>query len=110
MLYIQNFNKVNGMGNLTAFFTATVSVKDLGKVWLKDLKLMNGSNGMFVSMPSKKDKDNEYVDSILMNKPVREKLLDLALIEMSKLDSTPKETNPTLPTEEKGKDDDEFPF
>jgi len=37
---------------------------------LKGLKIVEGSSGLFVGMPSKKDKDGEYNDTIIVGKMV----------------------------------------
>tara|TARA_R100001443_G_scaffold7689_1_gene17030 strand:+ start:58 stop:375 length:318 start_codon:yes stop_codon:yes gene_type:complete len=40
---------------------------------LKGLKIVEGSSGLFVGMPSKKDKDGEYNDTIIVGKMVEGK-------------------------------------
>ena len=42
---------------------------------LNDIKILDGKNGLFVAMPSRPSKDNEYKDIFFFkNKDVREKI------------------------------------
>ena len=47
---------------------------------IKGFKIIDGINGYFVSMPSEKDKEGEYNDTVMIfDKKLREKLKDLAI-------------------------------
>jgi len=46
---------------------------------IKGFKIVEGINGLFVSMPSQKDKDGEYLDTIFASKELRAKLNELAI-------------------------------
>ncbi len=46
---------------------------------IKGFKIIEGINGLFVSMPSQKGSDGEYYDSIYASKELREELNKLAL-------------------------------
>ena len=46
---------------------------------LKNFKLVEGINGLFVSMPSEKNKDGDYKDTVFADKVLREKLNKTAL-------------------------------
>ena len=46
---------------------------------LKNFKLVEGINGLFVSMPSEKNKDGDYNDTVFADKVLREKLNKTAL-------------------------------
>ena len=46
---------------------------------IKGFKIIEGINGLFVSMPSQKGSDGEYYDSIYASKELREELNRLAL-------------------------------
>tara|TARA_Y100001970_G_C14192363_1_gene836142 strand:- start:105 stop:476 length:372 start_codon:yes stop_codon:yes gene_type:complete len=46
---------------------------------IKGFKIIDGSNGLFVSMPSQKGKDEEYFDTIYASQDLRAELNQLAL-------------------------------
>ena len=47
---------------------------------IKGFKIVDGINGLFVSMPSEKDKEGEYNDTVMIfDKKLREKLKDIAI-------------------------------
>ena len=53
-------NKVEGMGSLRAF--VDILVEDA--LVVKDIKVVEGSKGLFITMPSKKGNDGEYHDTV----------------------------------------------
>ena len=95
---IARMNKVN-MGKLRAFFDLEL---DMG-ITIKGFKIMEGINGLFVSMPSQK-KDNEYYDTIFCSKEVREQINQTAL------DYYNQETKSDEPILNKQTDNEELPF
>lgn len=46
--------------NLKAFVNITID----DSLAVKDLRIINGNNGLFVAMPSRKNKDGEYRDIV----------------------------------------------
>ena len=64
------------MGKLRAFFDLEL---DIG-ITIKGFKLMEGINGLFVSMPSQQ-KDGEYYDTKFCEKDVRGEINRIALNE-----------------------------
>ena len=48
----------NQTGNIKAFASVTLG----GEYVINDLKVMSGAKGLWVSMPSKKGKDDKYTD------------------------------------------------
>ena len=64
-------------GKVRAFFDITTSEG----FTLKGFKIIEGINGLFVSMPSQKGSDGEYYDSIYASKELRDQLNQLALNE-----------------------------
>ena len=50
---------------------------------IKGFKLIEGTNGMFVSFPSQKGKDDEYYDTVWADKDVKNMVLVLAEKEYS---------------------------
>ena len=71
---IERMNK-GSWGKVRAFFDLTTSEG----FTLKGFKIIEGINGLFVSMPSQKSSDGEYYDSIYASKEVRDELNQLAL-------------------------------
>ena len=65
--------KTGEWGKLRAFFDLEV-----GGFTIKGFKIVEGSNGLFVSMPSTKDKDGKYNDDVYCVKEIRQKLNHLA--------------------------------
>ena len=52
-------NKINNYGKLRAFFDL-----ELQGIIIKGFKIIEGINGLFVSMPSQKDKEGKYSDTV----------------------------------------------
>jgi len=67
-------NKVS-MGKLRAFFD--LELDDIG-ITIKGFKIMEGINGLFVSMPSQQ-KDGEYYDTVFCSKEARGQINQAAL-------------------------------
>ena len=74
---ISRMNKGN-WGKVRAFFDLTTQ----DGFTIKGFKLIEGINGLFVSMPSQKGNDDEYYDTIWVeSKQLREELSTLAITE-----------------------------
>ena len=73
---IERINK-GSWGKVRAFFDLTTSEG----FTIKGFKIIEGINGLFVSMPSQKSSDGEYYDSIYASKELRDELNKLALDE-----------------------------
>ena len=74
--------KVGEWGKLRAFFDLEV-----GGFTIKGFKIVEGSNGLFVSMPSQKNEEGEYNDTVWVDKDTRSKLNEVALEAYSKGDT-----------------------
>ena len=81
-------NKVkNSEGTLRAF--ANITIDD--EFVVKGLKVVDGKNGLFVSMPSTKGADGEYYDDAFpITKDCSEYVTECVLDEYNKTDETPK--------------------
>ena len=66
--------KVGEWGKLRAFFDLEV-----GGFTIKGFKIVEGSNGLFVSMPSQKNEEGEYNDTVWADKDTRTKLNEVAI-------------------------------
>ena len=68
--------KVGSWRKLKAFFDIETEEGFI----IKGFKIVDGIKGLFVSMPSEKDKEGEYNDTVMIfDKKLREKLRDLAI-------------------------------
>lgn len=57
---VARLHRLNSDGKVKAFVDIAVNEA----IILKGLKVLNGVNGLFVSMPQKKSTDNKYYDTI----------------------------------------------
>tara|TARA_Y100000593_G_C4122824_1_gene243557 strand:+ start:96 stop:422 length:327 start_codon:yes stop_codon:yes gene_type:complete len=102
--------KVGEWGKLRAFFDLEV-----GGFTIKGFKIVEGSNGLFVSMPSQKNEEGEYNDIVWTDKDTRSKLNEVALEAYSKGD-TPRRMSggsseiDRIHTSNSYADKDEIPF
>ena len=71
---IERMNK-GEWGKLRAFF----DLKTSEGIVIKGFKLVEGINGMFVGMPSQKGKDDEFFDTVFMDRDIREELNQVAM-------------------------------
>ncbi|MEN8193499.1 MAG: septation protein SpoVG family protein [Bacteroidota bacterium] len=72
---ISRMNKYDGDSKTKAFF----DMETEEGIVVKGFSLVEGSNGLFVSAPSNKGKDDKYYDNVLMSKEQKKDLNDLAL-------------------------------
>ena len=66
--------KTGEWGKLRAFFDLEVS-----GFTIKGFKIVEGSNGLFTSMPSQKNEEGDYNDTVWAEKDTRQKLNDVAI-------------------------------
>ena len=66
--------KVGEWGKLRAFFDLEVN-----GFTIKGFKIVEGSNGLFTSMPSQKNEEGEYNDTVWADKDTRTKLNEVAI-------------------------------
>ena len=71
---IERMNK-GEWGKLRAFF----DLKTSEGIVIKGFKLVEGINGMFVGMPSQKGKDDEFFDTVFMDRDIRAELNQVAM-------------------------------
>ena len=62
-------------GKLRAFF----DLRTKEGIVIKGFKLVEGINGMFVGMPSQKGKDDEFFDTVFMDRDLRDELSQVAM-------------------------------
>lgn len=78
---INRMNPYDGNSKTKAFF----DLETEEGIIFKGFTLVEGTNGLFVSVPSEKGKDDKYYDKVLMSKELRTKLNDLALEKYNEL-------------------------
>ena len=71
---IERMNK-GSWGKVRAFF----DVMTEEGFTIKGFKIIEGINGLFVSLPSQKGKDDEYFDTVYVDQELRQELSQLAL-------------------------------
>ncbi|MDP6571184.1 MAG: septation protein SpoVG family protein [Candidatus Marinimicrobia bacterium] len=73
---IERMNK-GSWGKVRAFFDLTTEEGFI----IKGFRLVEGINGLFVSMPSQKGQDGEYYDTVLADRVLRDKISQMAIQE-----------------------------
>ncbi len=75
---IENFRKWDGEGSKTkAFF----SVKTSEGILIKNFKIVDGSNGLFVSNPRSKGTDGKWWDDVVLPDQLKDELTTIAIDE-----------------------------
>jgi stage V sporulation protein G len=72
--------KSDGSGKTAAFF----DVQTNDGIIIKGFRLVNGSNGLFLSSPDQKGKDGKYYETVTLPKEMRSELEKMALEEYNK--------------------------
>jgi len=68
-------------GGKTAAF---LDVQTEDGITLKGFRLVNGSNGLFLSSPDQKGKDGKYYETVILPKEMKSELEELAIEEYNK--------------------------
>ena len=108
---IERMNK-GSWGKVRAFFDVTTS----DGFTIKGFKIIEGINGLFVSLPSQKGNDDEYYDTVwLESKELRDQLNQVALdhygsqysetLSPQSTNKTEEEAVPTTPETEESKEE-----
>jgi len=75
-----NHLKSNSGGKTAAFF----DIQTGEGITIKGFKVVNGSNGLFVSSPDEKGKDGKYYEMVILPKEMKDNLQKIALDEYDK--------------------------
>ena len=78
-----NHLKSNSGGKTTAFF----DIQTDDGITIKGFRVVNGSNGLFVSAPDEKGKDGKYYETVILPKETKSNLEKIALEEYNKTKS-----------------------
>jgi stage V sporulation protein G len=78
---IYRMNKLDKSSSKTAAF---FDVETSEGIIIKGFKLINGSNGLFVSSPDEKGKDGKFYDRVILTKEMKESLEKMAVEEYNK--------------------------
>ena len=78
---IARMNKLdNNNGKMLAFF----DIETDDEIIIKGFKLINGTNGFFISSPDDKGKDGKYYESVTLPKDMKNTLQSMAIEEYNK--------------------------
>ena len=72
--------KSDSGGKTAAFF----DVQTNDGIILKGFRLVNGSNGLFMSSPDQKGKDGKYYETVIIPKEMKSELEKIAIEEFNK--------------------------
>jgi stage V sporulation protein G len=72
--------KNNSAGKTVAFFDMQTN----DGIVIKGFRIVNGSNGLFVSSPDEKGKDGKYYESVVLPKEIKDELQKIALEKYNK--------------------------
>ena len=72
---ISRINPFDGSSKTAAFF----DVETEEGINIKGFTLVEGTNGLFVGVPSAKGKDDKYYDRVYIPKELKEQLTDMAI-------------------------------
>jgi stage V sporulation protein G len=72
--------KSDGSGKTAAFF----DVQTNEGITIKGFRLVNGSNGLFLSSPDQKGKDGKYYETVTLPKEMKSDLEKMAIEEYNK--------------------------
>lgn len=72
--------KSDGGGKTAAFF----DIQTNDGITIKGFRLVNGSNGLFMSAPDQKGKDGKYYETVILPKEMKAELEKMAIEEFNK--------------------------
>jgi stage V sporulation protein G len=72
--------KSDGSGKTAAFF----DIQTNDGITIKGFRLVNGSNGLFMSSPDQKGKDGKYYETVTLPKEMKAELEKMAVEEYNK--------------------------
>lgn len=78
---IAKINPVRGESKTVAF----LDVLTEEGIIVKGFRLVNGANGLFLSVPDEKGRDGKFYDKVIVPKEIKNELEKMALEEYSKL-------------------------
>ena len=73
--------KSDGSGKTAAFF----DIQTDDGITIKGFRLVNGSNGLFLSFPDQKGKDGKYYETVILPKEMKNELEKMAIEEFNKI-------------------------
>jgi stage V sporulation protein G len=79
-----NMRLSSGGSKIRGYF----DIQTVEGITVKGFKIAEGPTGLFVGMPSEKDKNGKWWDKVVMPKEMKDDLFNLALQEYEKLERT----------------------
>lgn len=78
---ISRINPYHGESKTVAF----LDIETEEGIIIKGLTIIDGPNGLFVAVPSKKGKDDQYYDTIILTKELKKELNEMAIAKYNEL-------------------------
>jgi stage V sporulation protein G len=76
--------RMNLLNNSSSKTAAFFDVETSDGIIIKGFRIVNGTNGLFISNPDEKGKDGKFYDTVILPKEMKESLEKLALEEYNK--------------------------
>ncbi|MFH1194726.1 MAG: septation protein SpoVG family protein [bacterium] len=77
--------RMNPLKNSSTKTAAFFDIQTEEEILIKGFKLVNGTNGLFVSSPDEKRKDGKYYETVTLPKELKDKLQKTAIEEYNKV-------------------------
>lgn len=76
--------RMNQLHNNSSKTVAFFDMQTSDGIIIKGFRLVNGTNGLFVSSPDDKGKDGKYYENVILPKEMKDNLQDLAIEKFNK--------------------------
>ena len=76
--------RMNPLKNSASKTVAYFDMQTNDGIVIKGFRIVNGTNGLFVSSPDEKGKDGKYYESVILPKEMKDQLQQIALEEYNK--------------------------
>ena len=76
--------RMNQLHNNSSKTLAFFDMQTNDGIIIKGFRLVNGSNGLFISAPDDKGKDGKYYESVILPKDMKDNLQEQAIEEFNK--------------------------
>jgi stage V sporulation protein G len=76
--------RMNLLQNSSSRTLAFFDVQTMDGIIIKGFRVVNGTNGLFISSPDEKGKDGKYYENVILPKEMKDNLQELALDEYNR--------------------------
>lgn len=77
--------RMNKMNNPSSKTSAFFDVETDDGIIIKGFRIVNGSNGLFISLPDQRGKDGKFYDTVILPKEMKDSLEKIALEEYNNM-------------------------